>query len=214
MVTHTHTHLYLRCLLIFKEAVESVTEVNKNRAESGCWLCAVLWLGAAGRYSSESDVWSYGILLWETFSLGVCPYPGMTNQQAREQVEKGKHSDNQSAASQNQWYHQVVTMCSWLLGYRMACPQRCPDDVYKVMQRCWQYSPEDRPKFSELQRDLAAIKKKWWGWWGQSEDTPLKCKIANRRLRDQNTKHCITGRMPASSQETEWVIDRLSYTKW
>lgn len=43
-----------------------------------------------GRYSSESDVWSFGILLWETFSLGVCPYPGMTNQQAREQVEKGK----------------------------------------------------------------------------------------------------------------------------
>lgn len=48
----------------------------------------------------------------------------------------------------------------WLLGYRMACPQRCPDDVYKVMTRCWQYNPEERPKFSELQRDLAAIKKK------------------------------------------------------
>lgn len=47
-----------------------------------------------------------------------------------------------------------------MLGYRMSCPQRCPDDVYKVMQRCWQYNPEERPKFSELQRDLAAIKKK------------------------------------------------------
>lgn len=46
-------------------------------------------------------------------------------------------------------------------GYRMACPQRCPEDVYKVMQRCWQYNPEERPKFSELQRDLAAVKKKW-----------------------------------------------------
>lgn len=45
-------------------------------------------------------------------------------------------------------------------GYRMACPQRCPEDVYKVMQRCWQYNPEERPKFSELQRDLAAVKKK------------------------------------------------------
>lgn len=44
----------------------------------------------SGRYSSESDVWSFGILLWETFSLGVCPYPGMTNQQAREQVERGE----------------------------------------------------------------------------------------------------------------------------
>ncbi|KAG7273907.1 hypothetical protein CRUP_009163 [Coryphaenoides rupestris] len=86
-----------------------------------------------GRYSSESDVWSFGVLLWETFSLGVCPYPGMTNQQAREQVEK---------------------------GYRMARPERCPDDVFRMMERCWRYSAEERPTFSELQRDLAVIKKK------------------------------------------------------
>ena len=51
------------------------------------WLWSVR---PPGRYSSESDVWSFGILLWETFSLGVCPYPGMTNQQAREQVERGE----------------------------------------------------------------------------------------------------------------------------
>ncbi|XP_056434801.1 tyrosine-protein kinase Fer isoform X1 [Gadus chalcogrammus] len=86
-----------------------------------------------GRYSSESDVWSFGVLLWETFSLGVCPYPGMTNQQAREQVEK---------------------------GYRMSRPERCPDDVFRMIERCWRYSAEERPNFSELQRDLAAIKKK------------------------------------------------------
>lgn len=84
-----------------------------------------------GRYSSESDVWSYGVLLWETFSLGVCPYPGMTNQQAREQVEK---------------------------GYRMSRPQRCPEEIYGVMQRCWSYSPEERPRFSNIHRELAQVR--------------------------------------------------------
>ncbi|EFB14865.1 hypothetical protein PANDA_008664 [Ailuropoda melanoleuca] len=86
-----------------------------------------------GRYSSESDVWSFGILLWETFSLGVCPYPGMTNQQAREQVER---------------------------GYRMSAPQHCPEDIFKIMTKCWDYKPENRPKFSELQKELAVIKRK------------------------------------------------------
>ncbi|CAI5665937.1 tyrosine-protein kinase Fer isoform X3 [Oreochromis niloticus] len=139
-----HRDLAARNCLVGDNSVLKISDFGMSRQEddgiyssSGLKQIPIKWTAPEalnyGRYSSESDVWSYGILLWETFSLGVCPYPGMTNQQAREQVEK---------------------------GYRMACPQRCPDDVYKVMQRCWQYSPEDRPKFSELQRDLAAIKKK------------------------------------------------------
>lgn len=139
-----HRDLAARNCLVGDGSVLKISDFGMSRQEddgvyssSGLKQIPIKWTAPEalnyGRYSSESDVWSYGILLWETFSLGVCPYPGMTNQQAREQVEK---------------------------GYRMACPQRCPDDVYKVMQRCWQYNPEDRPKFSELQRDLAAIKKK------------------------------------------------------
>ncbi|XP_047425923.1 tyrosine-protein kinase Fer isoform X2 [Mugil cephalus] len=139
-----HRDLAARNCLVGDGSVLKISDFGMSRQEddgvyssSGLKQIPIKWTAPEalnyGRYSSESDVWSYGILLWETFSLGVCPYPGMTNQQAREQVEK---------------------------GYRMACPQRCPDDVYKVMQRCWQYSPEDRPKFSELQRDLAAIKRK------------------------------------------------------
>ncbi|XP_074546000.1 tyrosine-protein kinase Fer isoform X2 [Halichoeres trimaculatus] len=139
-----HRDLAARNCLVGEGSVLKISDFGMSRQEddgiyssSGLKQIPIKWTAPEalnyGRYSSESDVWSYGILLWETFSLGVCPYPGMTNQQAREQVEK---------------------------GYRMTCPQRCPDDVYKVMQRCWQYNPEDRPKFSELQRDLAAIKKK------------------------------------------------------
>lgn len=94
----------------------------------------------------------------------------MTNQQAREQVEKGKGGEAKPEGIfplQLKWFRFLTSneipgfyFRLFLLGYRMACPQRCPDDVYKVMQRCWQYNPEDRPKFSELQRDLAAVKKK------------------------------------------------------
>lgn len=43
-----------------------------------------------GRYSSESDVWSFGILLWEAFSLGAVPYANLSNQQTREAVEQGR----------------------------------------------------------------------------------------------------------------------------
>ncbi|XP_075993456.1 tyrosine-protein kinase Fer [Genypterus blacodes] len=139
-----HRDLAARNCLVGDSSVLKISDFGMSRQEddgvyssSGLKQIPIKWTAPEalnyGRYSSESDVWSYGILLWETFSLGVCPYPGMTNQQAREQVEK---------------------------GYRMACPQRCPEDVYKVMQRCWHYNPEERPKFSELQRDLAAIKKK------------------------------------------------------
>ncbi|KAL6096390.1 fer [Pungitius sinensis] len=139
-----HRDLAARNCLVGDGSVLKISDFGMSRQEddgiyssSGLKQIPIKWTAPEalnyGRYSSDSDVWSYGILLWETFSLGVCPYPGMTNQQAREQVEK---------------------------GYRMSCPQRCPDDVYKVMQRCWQYNPDERPKFSDLQRDLAAIKKK------------------------------------------------------
>lgn len=139
-----HRDLAARNCLVGEGSVLKISDFGMSRQEddgiyssSGLKQIPIKWTAPEalnyGRYSSDSDVWSYGILLWETFSLGVCPYPGMTNQQAREQVEK---------------------------GYRMSCPKCCPDDVYKVMQRCWLYSPEDRPKFSELQRDLAALKKK------------------------------------------------------
>ncbi|XP_060116228.1 tyrosine-protein kinase Fes/Fps [Heteronotia binoei] len=86
-----------------------------------------------GRYSSESDVWSFGILLWEAFSLGATPYSTMSNQQAREAVEKGK---------------------------RMSAPDQCPEEVYQLMLRCWESHPPERPTFSALLQELVALRKR------------------------------------------------------
>ncbi|KAK6322718.1 hypothetical protein J4Q44_G00075100 [Coregonus suidteri] len=139
-----HRDLAARNCLVGESNLLKISDFGMSRQEddgiyssSGLKQIPIKWTAPEalnyGRYSSESDVWSYGILLWETFSLGVCPYPGMTNQQAREQVEK---------------------------DYRMSCPTKCPEEIYKVMQKCWEYKPENRPKFADLQKELASIKKK------------------------------------------------------
>ncbi|XP_072715073.1 tyrosine-protein kinase Fer-like isoform X3 [Ciconia boyciana] len=139
-----HRDLAARNCLVDENNILKISDFGMSRQEddgvyssSGLKQIPIKWTAPEalnyGRYTSESDVWSFGILLWETFSLGVCPYPGMTNQQAREQVEK---------------------------GYRMSAPQKCPEEIYKIMQRCWAYKPESRPKFSEIQKALSSIKKK------------------------------------------------------
>ncbi|XP_025243161.1 tyrosine-protein kinase Fer isoform X2 [Theropithecus gelada] len=139
-----HRDLAARNCLVGENNVLKISDFGMSRQEdggvyssSGLKQIPIKWTAPEalnyGRYSSESDVWSFGILLWETFSLGVCPYPGMTNQQAREQVER---------------------------GYRMSAPQNCPEDIFKIMMKCWDYKPENRPKFSELQKELTIIKKK------------------------------------------------------
>ncbi|XP_044059106.1 tyrosine-protein kinase Fes/Fps isoform X2 [Siniperca chuatsi] len=83
-----------------------------------------------GRYTTESDVWSFGVLLWETFSMGMTPYTSMTNQQTREEVEK---------------------------GYRMPAPHGCPVEIARIMSNCWQYEPRSRPSFKKLRAELSAI---------------------------------------------------------
>ncbi|KAM5300495.1 tyrosine-protein kinase Fer isoform 1-T1 [Ctenodactylus gundi] len=139
-----HRDLAARNCLVGENNVLKISDFGMSRQEdggvyssSGLKQIPIKWTAPEalnyGRYSSESDVWSFGILLWETFSLGICPYPGMTNQQAREQVER---------------------------GYRMSAPQHCPEDISKIMMKCWDYKPENRPKFLELQKELTIIKRK------------------------------------------------------
>ncbi|KAM4606272.1 receptor-type tyrosine-protein kinase FLT3-like isoform 2-T2 [Polymixia lowei] len=77
-----------------------------------------------GMYTMKSDVWAYGILLWEIFSLGVTPYPGV-------KVD-------------NKFY------CMIERGFKMECPYYASESVYKMMCKCWTLEPGSRPPFSKL----------------------------------------------------------------
>ncbi|NWR71643.1 FLT3 kinase, partial [Centropus unirufus] len=80
-------------------------------------------------YTMKSDVWSFGILLWEIFSLGVNPYPGI-------QVDTNFYKLIQS-------------------GFKMDRPYYATKDVYHVMQCCWALDSRKRPSFSWLVSSLA-----------------------------------------------------------
>ncbi|KAM9313196.1 macrophage colony-stimulating factor 1 receptor [Gastrophryne carolinensis] len=75
-------------------------------------------------YTVQSDVWSYGILLWEIFSLGRSPYPGIVV---------------------NQKFYKMIKE-----GYKMDSPDSAPLDIYRLMKACWDLEPTKRPNFNQI----------------------------------------------------------------
>ena len=69
---------------------------------------------AYNKFSSKSDVWAFGVLLWEIATYGKSPYPG---------VELANV------------YHLLDS------GFRMECPESCPANIYELMKRCWRWEP-------------------------------------------------------------------------
>ena len=77
--------------------------------------------------TTKSDVWSFGILLYEVVTYGRIPYPGISNCQLLETLQA---------------------------GYRMHCPTGCPDQLHKIMMKCWHKDADSRPTFETLQWQL------------------------------------------------------------
>ncbi|XP_033981868.1 muscle, skeletal receptor tyrosine-protein kinase [Trematomus bernacchii] len=79
------------------------------------------------RYTTESDVWAYGVVLWEIFSNGMQPYYGMGHEEVIYYVRD---------------------------GHILGCPENCPLELYNLMRLCWSTHPSDRPSFSSIHRIL------------------------------------------------------------
>ncbi|CAJ1082186.1 vascular endothelial growth factor receptor 1 isoform X2 [Xyrichtys novacula] len=82
-------------------------------------------------FTTQSDVWSFGILLWEIFSLGASPYPGL-------------HIDEE-------FCHRLKS------GTRMRAPEYSTPEIYSTMLACWEASPSDRPTFTDLVETLGDL---------------------------------------------------------
>lgn len=79
------------------------------------------------KFSSKSDVWSFGVLLWEAFSYGQKPYKGMKGNDVMQMIESGN---------------------------RMDSPVNCPPEMYDLMRTCWTYKADERPGFSVVEPRL------------------------------------------------------------
>ncbi|KAI7793016.1 tyrosine-protein kinase SYK isoform X3 [Triplophysa rosa] len=79
------------------------------------------------KFSSKSDVWSFGVLMWEAYSFGQKPYKGMKGNEVIQMIENGE---------------------------RMTSPPDCPAEMYNLMKKCWTYKAEERPGFSVVEPRL------------------------------------------------------------
>ncbi|XP_070769236.1 vascular endothelial growth factor receptor kdr-like [Enoplosus armatus] len=82
-------------------------------------------------YTTQSDVWSFGVLMWEIFSLGASPYPGV-------QIDE-------------------EFCCRLKEGTRMRAPEYSSSEIYETMLDCWQGEPQERPTFTELVERLGDL---------------------------------------------------------
>ncbi|KAJ8390030.1 hypothetical protein AAFF_G00111910, partial [Aldrovandia affinis] len=128
-----HRDLAARNCLVGENHLVKVADFGLSRLMTGDTYTAhagakfpIKWTApeslAYNKFSIKSDVWAFGVLLWEIATYGMSPCPGIDLSQVYELLEK---------------------------DYRMDRPEGCPEKVYELMKACWKWNPAERPSFAE-----------------------------------------------------------------
>ncbi|EGK97350.1 AGAP003986-PB [Anopheles gambiae str. PEST] len=134
-----HRDLAARNVLISEDCVAKVSDFGLARDErytGDSSKLPIKWTAPEalkeGKFSNKTDMWSFGILLWEIYSFGRVPYPRIPL------ADVVKHVGS---------------------GYKMEAPEGCPPEIYEMMRQAWDLVPEKRPTFAELKRRLYNCKR-------------------------------------------------------
>ncbi|KAI4499803.1 hypothetical protein M0802_005059 [Mischocyttarus mexicanus] len=102
----------------------AVNEIYERKSEG---RLPIRWMAPESLYdnifSVKSDIWSFGVLIWEIVTLGSTPYPGLAAAEVMRRIKE---------------------------GYRLDRPEHCKRELYNIMYYCWDKDPACRPSFTEL----------------------------------------------------------------
>ncbi|XP_078337670.1 uncharacterized protein LOC111136017 isoform X6 [Crassostrea virginica] len=110
-----------RALGVGKDYYQSKYSINLKLPIAWCAPECINYL----KFTSASDVWAYGVTLWEMFTYGFQPWAGLNGQEILEAIDTPN-------------------------SQRLECPDLCPKDYYDLMLKCWYHDPQKRPTFSEI----------------------------------------------------------------
>ncbi|XP_028515520.1 receptor-type tyrosine-protein kinase FLT3-like [Exaiptasia diaphana] len=137
-----HRDLAARNILVGEKKIVKVADfgLSRNVYDNSIYCTQrrrklpIKWMAPESLYdqvfTTSSDVWSYGVVLWEIATLGANPYPTISN-------------------------HRILKMLK--NGHRLSRPDFCTDEMYDMMNSCWQDKPEMRPSFYKIRSSLEQI---------------------------------------------------------
>ncbi|ULT84184.1 hypothetical protein L3Y34_013075 [Caenorhabditis briggsae] len=135
-----HRDLAARNILLTKSLTAKISDFGLCRYMDSALYTAkggrlpIKWMSVEAlklyEFSSKSDVWSFGVLLFEIFSMGDVPYPTV------QQVDMLEHL---------------------LAGGRLSQPIKCPNEIFSVMQKCFAEDPDHRPEFNEIRGEITVM---------------------------------------------------------
>ncbi|KAL1789765.1 proto-oncoprotein tyrosine-protein kinase receptor Ret [Sigmodon hispidus] len=134
-------------------------------------------------YTTQSDVWSFGVLLWEIVTLGGNPYPGIPPER-------------------------LFTLLK--TGHRMERPDNCSEEMYRLMLQCWKQEPDKRPVFADISKDLEKMMVKSRDYLDLAASTPSDSLLYDDGLSEEETPlvDCNSAPLPRSLPST-WIENKL-----